>query len=370
MTYTITQRTKQGVVDMYLGGNKMKNFDSRTYSVNDFIEWEDRKQLEISPKFQRRSVWSPQAKSYLIDTILKDKPLPKIFIRASTDPKTKKTVREIVDGQQRIRTILSFVKDGFRISKVHNEEFGGLLYSELPEEIQTDFLKYELSVDLLLDLQDRDILDVFARLNTYSVSLNKQELFNAKYFGYFKQLVYKLSGEFYVFWTENRIFTDRKIMRMAEAELITDILITTLDGIQSKKAAEKYYAKYDEEFENRKEIESNICSIMDLIGNLFGERLKESKFRAVPNFYGLFISLYHMNYGIPGIELPRKTITEKDIPKIINAIDDLNNILELENVPQEYFEFIKSTKDATTDVPARTTRCEYIIKKLYNSIKE
>lgn len=152
----------------------MKNFDSRTYSINDFIEWDDRGQLEISPKFQRRSVWSPQAKSYLIDTILKDKPLPKIFIRATTDPKTKKTTREIVDGQQRIRTILSFVKDGFRISKVHNEEFGGMLYSELPDEVQGEFLKYELSVDLLLDVQDRDILDVFARLNTYSVSLNNE----------------------------------------------------------------------------------------------------------------------------------------------------------------------------------------------------
>lgn len=54
---------------MHFGGNQMKNFDSRTYSINDFIEWDDRGQLEISPKFQRRSVWSPQAKSYLIDTI-------------------------------------------------------------------------------------------------------------------------------------------------------------------------------------------------------------------------------------------------------------------------------------------------------------
>ena len=54
---------------MQLGDGNMKNFDSRTYSINDFIEWEERKQLEISPKFQRRSVWSPQAKSYLIDTI-------------------------------------------------------------------------------------------------------------------------------------------------------------------------------------------------------------------------------------------------------------------------------------------------------------
>ena len=118
-------------------------------------------------------MWSPQAKSYLIDTILKDKPLPKIFIRATTDPKTRRTVREIVDGQQRMRTILSFVKDGFRISKIHNEEFGGMTYSELPEDVQTEFLKYELSVDLLLDLPDRDILDIFARLNTYSVSLNR-----------------------------------------------------------------------------------------------------------------------------------------------------------------------------------------------------
>lgn len=348
----------------------MKNFDSRTYSINDFLEWEDRGQLEISPKFQRRSVWSPQAKSYLIDTILKDKPLPKIFIRATTDPKTKKTTREIVDGQQRIRTILSFVKDSFRISKVHNEEFGGMLYSELPEEVQGEFLKYELSVDLLLDVQDRDILDIFARLNTYSVSLNKQELFNAKYFGYFKQLVYKLSGDFYTFWTENRIFTDTKIMRMAEAELMTDLIIAALEGIQSKKSADKYYAKYDEVFSNRKEIEANIQATMDLIGNLFGPTLKTSNFRTTPNFYGLFVALYHMNYGVPNMALPRKVITGKDIPKINNALEDINSIFEMDEIPKEYFDFIKSTKDATTDVPARTTRCSFIAAKLYECMRD
>ena len=349
---------------MQLGDGNMKNFDSRTYSINDFIEWEERKQLEISPKFQRRSVWSPQAKSYLIDTILKDKPLPKIFIRATTDPKTRRTVREIVDGQQRMRTILSFVKDGFRISKIHNEEFGGMTYSELPEDVQTEFLKYELSVDLLLDLPDRDILDIFARLNTYSVSLNKQELFNAKYFGYFKQLVYKLSGDYYTFWTENKIFTDRKIMRMAEAELITDLLIAILDGIQSKKSADKYYQLYDENFENRKEIEEKFSDTINLIGNLFGDTLKESNFRTVPNFYGLFIALYHVNYGIPNLNADVKKITREDYPKIRNCLDDINCILEMEEIPKEYFEFVKSTKDATTDVPARTTRCEFIVNKM------
>lgn len=354
---------------MHLGGYQMKNFDSRTYSINDFIEWDARGQLEISPKFQRRSVWSPQAKSYLIDTILRDKPLPKIFIRATTNPKTKKTTREIVDGQQRIRTILSFVKDGFRISRVHNEDYGGMLYSELPDEVQGEFLKYELSVDLLLDVQDRDILDVFARLNTYSVSLNKQELFNARYFGYFKQLVYKLSGVYYTFWTDNRIFTDTKIMRMAEAELMTDLIIAAIEGIQSKKNADKYYAKYDDEFESRKEIEEKVTKTMDLIGNLFGDTLKTSNFRTTPNFYGLFVSLYHMNYGIPNLNLPRKTISEKDLPKLISTLEDINSILESEESSTEYFEFIKSTKDATTDVPARLTRCTFIINKLLQSLE-
>ena len=61
----------------------MKNFDSRTYSINDFLEWHDKGQLVLSPKFQRRSVWTDNAKSYLIDTIVRGKPIPKVFIRQS-----------------------------------------------------------------------------------------------------------------------------------------------------------------------------------------------------------------------------------------------------------------------------------------------
>lgn len=355
---------------MQLGDGKMKNFDSRTYSISDFLEWEERGQLEISPKFQRRSVWSPQAKSYLIDTILKDKPLPKIFIRATTDPKTRKTVREIVDGQQRIRTILSFVKDAFKISKIHNDDFGGKTYSELPEEVQADFLKYEISVDLLLDLSDREVLDIFARLNTYSVSLNKQELFNAKYFGYFKQLVYQLSGDYYTFWIENKIFTERKIVRMAEAELVTDLLIAILEGIQSKKSADKYYQKYDAAFDSRKIVEGNFKATMDLIGTLFGETLEGTEFRTVPNFYALFVALYHLNYGIPGLNSERKPIAEKDYPKILDCLDNIDGIIQMEDAPKEFQEFIKSTKDATTDIPARKTRCEFMARMLLSAIQE
>ncbi len=98
----------------------MKNYDSRTYSVNDFLEWRDNDQLVLAPKFQRRAVWTDSARSFLLDTIVQGKPIPKIFIRQLVNPKTRKTIREVVDGQQRLRSILSYLKDGFYISKKHN----------------------------------------------------------------------------------------------------------------------------------------------------------------------------------------------------------------------------------------------------------
>jgi hypothetical protein len=347
----------------------MKDYDSRTYSINDFVEWDERKQLQISPKFQRRSVWSPQAKSYLMDTVIRGKPLPKFFMRQITNPETKTTLREVVDGQQRMRAILNYLSDGFKISSVHNDQYGGYFYSELPIEVKGDILKYEVAVDLLLDLEDKDILDIFARLNTYSVSLNKQELFNAKYFGYFKQLVYKLGFEFSKFWSDNELFSNTKIMRMAEAELVSDLLATMIDGIHSKKGIEKYYVNYDEVFEDREIYESRFKETIDLIGDIFGGTLRETNYSRVPVFYGLFVSLYHMNYGVTGLDSERTEIKQNNYAKVRSMLSTIDNILNTEPVPAKFQNFYNSVTKATTDVPSRKARCEFISYNINNYIK-
>jgi len=41
------------------------------FKIADFISWQKNGQLKLSPEFQRRAVWKPGAKSYLIDTIVK-----------------------------------------------------------------------------------------------------------------------------------------------------------------------------------------------------------------------------------------------------------------------------------------------------------
>ncbi len=67
----------------------MKSYDSRTYSINDFVEWDAAKQLELNPRFQRRAVWTEKAKSFLFDTILRGKPIPKVFIRRRSTSQRK-----------------------------------------------------------------------------------------------------------------------------------------------------------------------------------------------------------------------------------------------------------------------------------------
>ncbi len=344
----------------------MKNYDSRTYSINDFVEWNKRAQLELSPKFQRRAVWSPQAKSYLVDTIIRGKPIPKIFMRQITDPNTRVTIREVVDGQQRLRTILEYLEDGFRISRVHNKEMGGLLFSELESDVQRDILNYELAVDLLFDLADKDILDIFARLNAYSVKLNRQELLNAQFFGVFKMLVYELSYEYTKFWTDNGVFSNNNIMRMQEAALTSDLVASMIEQqIIDSKNLEKIYKKYDAELSNEQEIRSRFISIMDYIGTLFAHNsLKTSSFSRQPLFFSLFMTLYHMNYGLNDISVSRVNVNIVNISKVRNFVDSIDSLLEEGLISPENQDFINSISKATTDERVRLIRTTYLCRKL------
>ncbi len=190
----------------FLKRSLMKNYDSRTYSINDFVGWDRQKELELNPIFQRRPVWSDKAKSYLMDTILRGKPIPKIFIRQKVNVSTKTTVREVVDGQQRLRSILSFIKDGFVISRQQNREYGGIHFSQLDEDVQAQVLSYEISVDLLINLPDAEVLDIFSRLNSYAIILNEQEKLNANHFGPFKVLADEIGRKYLEYWKNQKSY--------------------------------------------------------------------------------------------------------------------------------------------------------------------
>ena len=347
----------------------MKNFDSRAYSINDFVEWNDKKQLQLSPKFQRKAVWSEDAKSFLMDTIIRGKPIPKIFIRQTLNVENRQSIREVVDGQQRLRTILSFINDGFVISKKHNERYGGYYFSQLNNidpEIQSTILNYEMAVDLLVNLPDKEILDVFSRLNSYAVVLNEQEKINATHFSEFKILVDKISHQHNEFWLENKLLTNQNILRMADITLVSDLVIAMCEGIQSKKQIKSYYAKFEKGFEfNVEELEISFESTIQLIKTIFNEGLKNTPFNRIHLFYTLFTSFYHTEYGLKGLNKPQIKIPENKFERIKSTLTDLNILFDtvpLGNISAEQIQFLEDSRRATTDTKVRVRRSEYILE--------
>ncbi len=352
----------------------MKNFDSRAYSVNDFLEWNEKKQLQLSPKFQRKAVWSEDAKSYLMDTIIRGKPIPKIFIRQTLNVENRQSIREVVDGQQRLRTILSFINDGFTINKKHNEKYGGYFFSQLNNidpDIQSAILNYEISVDLLVNLPDREILDIFSRLNSYAVVLNEQEKINANHFSEFKILVDQLSHKHNEFWLENKLLTHQNILRMADVTLVADLVIAMCEGIQSKKQIKSYYAKYEKSFEfNAERLSEQFNEVIALTKLIFNEGLKNTPFKRIHLFYTLFTSIFHTEFGLKSLEKPKKKIEKGKYERTKNVLTELNaffDTIPIQGMTAEQIQFLEDSRRATTDTKVRLRRTEFIID-IINSI--
>lgn len=348
----------------------MKIFDARAYSVADFIEWQNNQQLELSPNFQRRSVWPEKAKSYLVDTILRGKPIPKVLI--TQEFKNNRTFRIVVDGQQRLRAIFDFLADGFRVSRAHNRDYAGLVFSALDEEVQQAFREYELGVDVLYNVEYSDLLDIFARINTYTIKLNTQEKLNAKYLGYFKQTAYELGHRHVSYFLDSNILTPAQVTRMAEAELASDLLGLLCDGIQSKKILESLYEKYEEEpgpvYESSEKFDNTMAKLNQIYK---ADNLRLTNWRRVHLFYTLFSVVAHGLFGVSRFNAQRPPMDDASVTAIRVRLDDISQRFdEYTNrafggeVPRNFGTFIDQSRRATTDLSTRTGRAEFLCDML------
>lgn len=196
--------------------------------------------------------------------------------------KTSQTIRQVVDGQQRLRTILSFVDihslddreewDEFTVLKSHNRELGGLSFNQLPDEMQSQILQTPLSVNVLpASVDDVTVLTIFQRMNSTGFKLNDQEIRNATYFGEFKEAAYGLAYGQYQRWLKWDIFNKQEIAQMREVELTSDLMGLVLRGVQArtKSSLNGLYKTYDDEFEKRSSVEDEFRKVFDFLDGVY-----------------------------------------------------------------------------------------------------
>jgi hypothetical protein len=263
----------------------------KAIATNQTISWFFQRFKEdtiiLSPDFQRNPVWQKPQKDYLIETILLDLPIPEIYIvnRITSDGNSTWIV---VDGQQRLRTILEFINNDLSVD-LPNENLKDIhKFSDIKdEEKKKKIWRYPLVVRDLEDSSDDEVRNLFQRLNKYSFSLNDQELRNARFKGVFKKAVENLSE--LNFWTSSGVFSSNDIRRMLDLEFISILLTSLIGGIYNRSdRVDEFYTMYEDEFDQKDFYIDKFTGIIDLISMIL-PNISKTIWRNKSNLFTLFI---------------------------------------------------------------------------------
>ncbi|MHA4046555.1 DUF262 domain-containing protein [Bacillus cereus] len=355
----------------------MFRYNVRSRQLVDIVNDIKRKKLILSPYFQRNLVWRTVHKVDFIKTILMGYPFPEIFIaKGDLDIENMTSQECVVDGQQRLNSILEYIKGEFPVDNVY--------YQDLKEK--EAFLKYEVAIiDLDIKHDDPQIKEVFKRLNRTYYSLSSIEKLASEYgaseimltakliAGEFKKIIDESENDNYLSidpsikneflkWakimpvkklneliTESTIFSNYELSRKVHLMFSLNLIGTILQGIYTRNIDKELLDEYANSFEGKEEIITSLEKVATFILKM--KFKKSSYWYNKANSFSLIYALY----------------TE------INNLDYLsaNKLkLNLENfandLPEEYR---IAAKEGVNNKKERNTRHRYIIELIENSFK-
>jgi DNA-binding NarL/FixJ family response regulator len=117
----------------------------------------------IIPHYQRNEVWQVARKRKLIDSILRGWPLPKFYVALDS---SGLPIFEVIDGQQRLSTVLEFLNDEFSLSSdtVRKFQLQGARFNFLSADQKQKLLQFVLQCDELMNASEEERREYFLRL--------------------------------------------------------------------------------------------------------------------------------------------------------------------------------------------------------------
>jgi hypothetical protein len=193
------------------------------FSIKELVELIDKDKVDLNPSYQRNFIWSSIDQKDLIDSIIQEFPLPNFFIYKKPDGQY-----EMVDGQQRSKTIYRFVKGQISSSK----KIGSINFEGSDTE---KILNYKLPVVLIEELANGEFLkDFYVLINKKGVHLNVPEVNKSEFHD---TLFLKLANEVLTYQNliELDLFSEATSKRMNDRAYIEELLGYLRVGIKDKK---------------------------------------------------------------------------------------------------------------------------------------
>jgi hypothetical protein len=314
-------------------------------------------QLDMHPPFQRNPVWSERQKSFLIDSILHEYPVPELYMQEKVDDKGHQK-HIIVDGQQRIRACLEYIEGNFSINGDDSPDLPEATFDELSPESKRKIYEYNFVVRVLPDMDDGELRQIFKRLNRNVVVLNAQELRHATYWGKFIQLMEQLSDD--ESWGIVRIFSARDTRRMLDVEYISELTIGLLHGPQDKtRSLENYYIAYEKSFEAEHRVKSSFTKILGEILQILPD-IADTRWRKKSDFYTLFLVLSNHLSDLP-LASEKRNLARKLLIGFSQQVQEflnLRDVRETHKFPQHVADFASTVERSVSDIGNRKRRAE------------
>jgi hypothetical protein len=143
----------------------------------------------VLPDIQREYVWDDAKASRLIESLLLNVPVPVLYFAETAEAKY-----EIIDGHQRVRSIVRFLSNEFALTGIRVlTEYGGCRVTQLPDREQR-FLRMRTLRAIIIGYESAPNMkfEIFERLNSGAIALNAQELRHAMYRGTLNRLLHEL----------------------------------------------------------------------------------------------------------------------------------------------------------------------------------
>ncbi len=337
-------------------------------TVLDYHNAHRRGEVVVNPNYQRSDkVWPPMARSFLIETILLGYPVPKLSLHQVVDLRSQKATKEIVDGQQRSRAIWDFLEGKLRLSSLlETEDAAGRTFSELDDALRSQFLDYRLDFDLFTGATVDEVREVFRRMNSFTVPLNPEEQRHAVYQGKFKWFIHRLAREYDEPFLKMGVFSEKQVVRMADAKLLTELAHAYLYGITttSKTSLERVYREKDRSFPEEQELGERIGGALDLL--IAWSDLHNTSLMKPYALYSLVLALIHMKQAIPTLEpiLESPNLKAFDETRVIPELTALAQALDNGETTGPMGEFVRASSERTNVAAQRATRFKWFARAL------
>jgi hypothetical protein len=313
----------------------------------------DANELVISPPFQRNPVWSRRQQAALIVTILLEYPIPELYMQDITD-ETGAQRHTLVDGQQRIRSILEFLDGQFELDD-ESDRWGGLSFEDLSPEDRKRIFEYAFVVRLLPDVPEVELRQIFQRINRNTTVLNAQELRHATYWGPFIKLMDAISD--YEFWSDSGIFSASDRRRMLDVEFISELAVAVLNGLQNKKKnLEEFYQQYETSFEDEEHLRDLFVTTLGEIRHILPD-LSSLRWKKKSDFYTLFLVFAENATSLP-LSAEKRAAARQKLVSFALLVDEAIKAAGDNAIPvqQDVRDYLRNVERAASDLGSRRER--------------